>query len=146
MCGRLAAPLCAALLAATVVQAQETINHASVSGRITDTQGGVIAGAQVIARHAGTNVKTEAMTDVDGRFRLPYLRVGPHEVTVHRDGFADDRRSLMLSLASAFDLSITLAVAGVDTQVTVTGEGAALETARSQIAGTLAQAEVQACR
>ena len=93
MCGRLAAPLCAALLAAAVVQAQETINHASVSGRVTDTQGGVIVGAQVIARHAETNVKTEAVTDVDGRFRLPYLRVGPHEVTVHRDGFADDRRS-----------------------------------------------------
>jgi hypothetical protein len=56
MCGRLAAPLCAALLAATVVQAQETINHASVSGRVTDTQGGVIAGAQVIARQTETNV------------------------------------------------------------------------------------------
>jgi hypothetical protein len=76
--GRLAMPLCAALLAATVVQAQETINHASVSGRVTDMQGGVIAGAQVIARHAETNVETEAVTDVHGRFRLPYLRVGPH--------------------------------------------------------------------
>ena len=49
----------------------------------------------------------------------------------------------MLSLASAFDLSITLAVAGVDTQVTVNGESTAFETARSQIAGTLARAEVQ---
>ena len=62
---------------------------------------------------------------------------------MHRDGFADDRRSLTLSLASAFDLSISLAVAGVDTRITVTGEEPALETARSQIAGTLPQAEVQ---
>ena len=61
-------------------------------------------------------MKTEAVTDVDGRFRLPYLRVGPYEITVHRDGFADDQRSLTLSLASAFDLSISLAVAGVDTR------------------------------
>ncbi len=143
MRGRLAAPLCAALLAATVVQAQETINNASVSGRVTDSQGGIIAGAQVTARQAETNVKTEAVTDVDGRFRLPYLRVGPYDITVHRDGFADDRRSLTLSLASAFDLSISLAVAGVDTRITVTGEEPALETARSQIAGTLPQAEVQ---
>ena len=141
--GRRAAPLCAALLWATVVQAQETINHASVSGRVIDSQAGVIAGAQVTARQTETNVKTEAVTDVDGRFRLPYLRVGPYEITVHRDGFADDQRSLALSLASAFDLSITLAVAGVDTRVTVTGEAPALETARSQIAGTLPQAEVQ---
>jgi len=141
--GRLAAPLCAALLGATVVQAQETINHASVSGRVIDSQGGVIAGAQVTARQTETNVKTESVTDVDGRFRLPYLRVGPYEIRVHRDGFTDDQRSLALSLASAFDLSITLAVAGVDTRVTVTGEAPALETARSQIAGTLPRAEVQ---
>ena len=141
--GRLAMPLCAALLAATVVQAQETINHASVSGRVTDSQGGIIGGAQVTARQTETNVKTEAVTDVDGRFRLPYLRVGRYEITVHRDGFADDRRSLTLSLASAFDLSISLAVAGVDTRITVTGEEPALETARSQIAGTLPLAEVQ---
>ena len=141
--GRLAMPLCAVLLAATVVQAQETINHASVSGRVTDSQGGIVGGAQVTARQTETNVKTEAVTDVDGRFRLPYLRVGRYEITVHRDGFADDRRSLTLSLASAFDLSISLAVAGVDTRVTVTGEEPALETARSQIAGTLPLAEVQ---
>jgi len=86
--GRLAAPLCAALLGATVVQAQETINHASVSGRVIDSQGGGIAGAQVTARQTETNVKTEAVTDVDGRFRLPYLRVGPYEIRVHRDSGA----------------------------------------------------------
>jgi len=96
--GRRAAPLCAALLWATVVQAQETINHASVSGRVIDSQAGVIAGAQVTARQTETNVKTEAVTDVDGRFRLPYLRVGPYEIRVHRDGFTDDQRSLALSL------------------------------------------------
>jgi carboxypeptidase family protein/TonB-dependent receptor-like protein len=143
VCGRLAASLCAALLSATVVQAQETINHASVSGRVADPQGGVIAGAQVTARQTDTNVKTEAVTGVDGRFRLPYLKVGPYELAVHRDGFVDDKRPLVLSLASAFDLSITLTVAGVDTKITVDAETAALETARSQISGTLPKAEVQ---
>jgi hypothetical protein len=143
MCGRLAAPLCAALLAATVVQAQETINHASVSGRVTDTQGGVIAGAQVIARQTETNVKTEAVTGPDGRFRLPYLKVGTYDVAVHLDGFADYKRALTLSLGSAVDLPITLAVGRVDTTITVDAGGAPPETARSQIVGTLTRAEVQ---
>ncbi len=36
--------------------AQETVNFASVSGRVTDPQGAVIRGATVTARHTETNV------------------------------------------------------------------------------------------
>jgi hypothetical protein len=141
--GRIAALLCAAILAATGAQAQETINHASVSGRVRDPQGGAVSGAHVIARHTGTNVRSETTTESDGRFRLPYLRVGPYELTVRRDGFADARRSLTLTLGAAFDLEFVLAIARVASDVTVVGTGIELETARSQIAGTIPQAEVE---
>ena len=49
----------------------------------------------------------------------------------------------MLSAGSAFDISITLEVAGIDTAVTVVADSQVLETARSQIAGTVPQTEVQ---
>src|SRR4029450_8003925 len=48
-----------------------------------------------------------------------------------------------LTLCSRFDLPIDLSVAGLDTSVTVTGEATILEAARSQIAGTVPQAEGQ---
>ena len=41
------------------------------------------------------------------------------------------------------ELPVSLAVGGVDTSVTVTGEATVLEAARSQIAGTVSQAEVR---
>jgi hypothetical protein len=50
---------------------------------------------------------------------------------------------LGLTVGSAFDIPIVLAVAGLDTDVTVRGETTILETARSQIAGTVPQTEVQ---
>ena len=50
---------------------------------------------------------------------------------------------MVLSAGSAFDISITLEVAGIDTAVTVVADIQVLETARSQIAGTVPQAEVQ---
>src|SRR5206468_2333249 len=57
--------------------------------------------------------------------------------------FQDVTRTLTLTLGSAFDLPLSLAVAGLDTSVTVTGDAGVLETARSQVAGTVSATEVK---
>jgi hypothetical protein len=134
---------CFAFVSARPVTAQESISQASVSGRVTDPQGGVVPGAVVTARQTETNLTAETTTDQAGRFRFPYLRVGPYQVAVHLPGFADATRALTLTVGSAFDLPVALAVAGVTADVTVTGQATVLEAARSQIAGTVSQAEVQ---
>ena len=46
-------------------------------------------------------------------------------------------------MGAAFELPVSLTVGGVDTSVTVTGQATVLEAARSQIAGTVSQAEVR---
>ena len=141
--------LCALALALCVcvgsppVFAQETVNSASVSGRVTDQQGAVVPGAQVSARQTETNVIRETVTDQDGRFRFPYLKVGRYEITVRLQGFADATQALTLTIGSAFELPMTLRVGTLDTAVTVSAEATVLEAARSQIAGTVSQAEVQ---
>jgi hypothetical protein len=137
----LLACLCSVLAAG--VRAQETINYASVSGRVTDQQGKVVPGAAVTARQTATNVTAMATTDQEGRFRFPFLRVGPYEIKVSLPGFADATRTLTLGVGSAFELPIVLAVGEFNASVTVKAETAALETARTQIAGTVAQTEVE---
>jgi hypothetical protein len=127
---------------AIAASAQETVNYASVSGRITDPQGAVVAGARVTARQTETNIAREAVTDPEGRFRFPYLRLGPYEITVRQAGFADTTRRLDLTVGSAFDLPITLRLEAVAESVTVTGAATVLESARSQIAGTVSRPEV----
>jgi hypothetical protein len=136
------AALCLAL--ATTAGAQETVNYASVSGRVTDPQSAAVPGAVVTARHTETNVSREATTDAEGRFRFPYLSVGPYDVTVRLAGFADATRQLNLTLGSAFDLPIKLSVDAVVETITVTAASTLIETARSQIAGTVSQTEVRA--
>ena len=129
---------------ASIISAQESINYASISGRVTDASGAVVEGAQVTARQTDTNLTSSTDTDREGRFRLPYLRIGQYEIKVHHQGFADLARNLTLTVGSAFELPVSLAVASTETNVTVSGEAAVLEAARSQIAGTVSQAEVQA--
>jgi hypothetical protein len=128
---------------AATAAAQETVNFASVSGRVTDPQGGVIRGAAVTARHTETNVTATATTDDEGRFRFPYLRIGPYEITAKHAGFADATRALTLTLGAAYELPLSLGLGEVTATLTVTAQTTVLETARSQIAGTIAQAEVQ---
>ncbi len=135
--------LAVAAIPAAAVEAQETINQASISGRVVDQQGGVVPGAFVSARQTETNLMSTAVTDSDGRFRFPYLRLGPYELTVSLQGFADVKRSVTLTVGSAFELPLELAVAGLDSSVDVVGEAPVLEAARSQIAGTVQQEEVR---
>ena len=142
-CCRLICLACVAVATARAAQAQETINYASVSGRVTDAFGAVVPGAHITARHTETNVKAETDTDSEGRFRFPYLKVGPYEIQAHLDGFADRSRTLTLTVGAAFDVPFVLAVGGLEASVTVTGEATILEAARSQIAGTVPQVEVQ---
>jgi outer membrane receptor protein involved in Fe transport len=123
--------------------AQEAISQGTIAGRVLDPQGAAVPGAMVTARQTDTNVTVEAATDAGGRFRFPYLSIGPYDLIVRVQGFTPYSRQVVLSAGSAFDLPITLAVAGVDASVTVVAEPQALETARSQIAGTVPQAEIQ---
>jgi len=141
--GCLIVAACCAGASVRTVHAQEAINFASVSGRVTDPQGAVVPGAHVSARQTETNVLSATVTNSEGRFRFPYLKIGTYELQVHVDGFADSTRMLKASVGAAFDIPVTLAVAGLDTSVTVVADAPLLEAARSQIAGTVPQSEVQ---
>ena len=125
-----------------MASAQETINNGSISGRVTDATGAVVEDALVTARQTETNLTGTIRTDHEGRFRFPYLRLGPYEITVHQQGFADATRSIILTVGSAFEIPFSLTVASAQSSVTVNADAAVLENARTQIAGTVPQAEV----
>ena len=130
------------LLGVMSAAAQESIQYGSISGRVEDASGGVVQDAKVSARQKDTNISTTLLTDKDGRFRFSYLSVGEYEIRVQRAGFAETARSVNIAVGSAFDLSLVLGVAASQSQVTVSGQADLLEAARTQIAGTISQTEV----
>jgi hypothetical protein len=131
-----------ALILSSFACAQESVNNASISGRVTDPSGAVVQGAQITARQTETNLARTATADSEGRFRIPYLHVGNYEVTITKQGFGEARRTLTLSAGSAFELPVQLTVASNNAAVTVNSQAEVLETARTQLAGTVPQAEV----
>jgi hypothetical protein len=126
----------------SLASAQQTVNNASLSGRVTDPSGAVVANAQVTAIQTATNIAHNTSTGKNGRFRFPYLSLGSYNVHVHQPGFADTDRSVTLTVGTDFDLQIPLALAGAQTSVNVSSQPALLETSRSEVADTISPEEI----
>ena len=118
-------------LAVLRLGAQESIHFASVAGRVTDPAGAPVPGAAVVARQVDTNQSSLAITDADGRFRFPYLRVGAAEIAVKQPGFAPAVRKMSLNAGAAFELAIALSIESREEGVVVLADAARTETAGS---------------
>ena len=132
-----------AMSVAVACLAQQTMNYASIGGRVTDPSGRVIEGAVVTARATDTRLSQTAVTATDGRFRFPYLKTGPYEISVEHQGFTPVGRQLTLTVGSAYELQLTLTVQSESTKIDVSAEAPVIETARSQIAATVSTTEIR---
>src|SRR5205085_6007019 len=66
----------------------QTVTTGTISGVVTDPQGGVLPGTTVIATHVPTGTNYEGVTQGDGRFTLLNVRVGgPYRLMVELSGF-----------------------------------------------------------
>src|SRR5437879_1785300 len=78
-------PLLLSILCATALLAQT--ETATISGRITDPQGAVVAGADVQATNIDTNVAAGTRTNSSGIYVVPNLAPGNYRLTVTYSGF-----------------------------------------------------------
>src|SRR5258705_1187301 len=130
------------LLALTaLLNAQETLTKASVSGRVLDPSGAVVPKTTITALQLTTNQSYGVQTDGQGRFRLPYLPVGEYQINAQADGFSRTSRQVQLTVGSAFDITLQLKLS-TETNVQVTGEEPIIEGNRSQVSQTVLQPEV----
>src|SRR5579863_7679127 len=60
---------------------------ANISGTVTDSSGGVIAGARVLVKNTATGVTLNLTSNDQGRYNAPDLVVGPYEVRASKEGF-----------------------------------------------------------
>jgi hypothetical protein len=129
------------LILPTLVRAQESMTHASVTGRVLDPSGAVVSHSTVTATELATNQTSTTQTDEQGRFRFPYLSVGTYRLSTKPDGFAETARQIQLTVGAAFDLTLQLSMSQATANVQVTAQPPVIETDRSQIGETVSQTE-----
>src|SRR5262249_54033464 len=86
-----------------------------ISGVVTDSGGGVLPGATVVLKNAGTNSSRETVTGADGAFLFPDLLAGKYDVTVTVSGFKTyEQKGINLGSTERVALrTIALEVGGV---------------------------------
>src|SRR5260370_20324495 len=105
--------------------APQVVTPAAVNGIVKDAQGAVMPGVTVTAVHQPSGTSYEAVTQGDGRFFIPGMRVGgPYTVTASLAGFTSEaKNNLTLSLGVTQDLEFALKVASISETITVVGQG-----------------------
>lgn len=82
----------------------------SLNGRVTDANGESLPGATVVAVHNPTGSRYGNITNADGFYRIPNMRVGgPYTVTVTFVGYKEfTQENVFLTLGQAFRINVEL--------------------------------------
>jgi Carboxypeptidase regulatory-like domain len=72
-----------------LLRAQNVVLAGSLSGRVTDQSGAVLARVPVVVKNLGTGVKLSLETNHAGLYRFPVLLPSTYSVTVSAKGFRD---------------------------------------------------------
>ena len=125
------------LSCATAATAAQT-NTGEISGVVRDSQGGVLPGTTVVAEHVESGTKIARVTDEQGRYFLPSLRVGTYVITAELTGFRRVMRSgVIVQLGQTLALDFTLDVGGLTEEIQVTADIPLLQSTNAEISDVI---------
>ena len=116
------------LLSACIAFAQSASSRGSIGGTVTDPQGNVIPGAQVIVRNLDLTSTRTLTTDDNGAFRATMLTIGTYTLEVKAQGFTLKKPArVTLNVGASVEVNVRMGVAAVSQGVTVTAHGPTIE-------------------
>lgn len=117
---------------------------ARISGQVTDQQGAMVPGANVVAINQESFTKAAGKTDAEGKYLLPYLPAGQYKIEVQVDGFSTaESNVLQVGVGQAFIYDVRLTVGGASSTVEVNGSSVTqVNTQNAEVSGTITGKEV----
>ena len=119
--------LMVALVLAFAAPAIAQIQSGTISGIVTDEQGGVLPGVNVTAQDV--DATRTFVTDSNGEYRFLNLAPGPYKITAELEGFTTVvRDNVIVAVGRSVALPLSLKVASVAETITVTAESPVIDT------------------
>jgi hypothetical protein len=127
---------CALLLPATLAAAQQ---NATLQGSVVDESDAVVPGITVVAIDNGTGVETEAVADVEGRYRFSNLAPGRYLLRLALSGFATvEIKDVDLLVGQNVTVPrVVMKVAALGEALTVRAESPLVDTTSARVAGNI---------
>ena len=110
----------------------------SINGTVVDAQGGIIPGADVVAKNVATNAESRSVSADNGTFTIPALNAGIYTVTVSLMGFKTViLNDVTLTQGVPAGVKAVLQVGGLEETVVVQGASEVVNTQSATVATTM---------
>lgn len=140
--GRILAIICCGCAMSAVAFGQ--VGTGSISGTVTDSSGGAVAGASIAVRNTQTGVVTPVQTNPQGRYTAPDLVVGTYNVQARMTGFKTQVHSgIVLAVGNNAVVDFSLPPGEVTQTVTVEGATAQVDTTSAAISALVAPEQMR---
>ncbi len=127
------------VLSAGYALAQNT-GAGTITGTLTDPNGGVVPAAAIAVRNTGTNTTKALATNADGIYVAPFLTPGTYEITASKAGFAKVvRTDLTLQVGQTLTIDLALPLQTTTETVTVTGQPSVVDTEKTEMSQVVSQ-------
>jgi hypothetical protein len=124
--------------------AQGGTSTASVSGKVTDATGGVLPGVIVTVTYLATNQQRTVVTNEEGVYRFAGLLPGKYSIAAELEAFAKFVQSdITVQVGGALDLNVVMHLSSVSESVTVSGQTAIIETAKTDLATVISRDQIE---
>jgi len=119
-------------------------NTATLSGVVSDPQGGSVRGAKVTLTSKGTGAERTATANDEGRYSFVSVTPGLYKLTVDAgSGFnVFEKDDLTVTVGADAEFSPQLTLHGVATIATVSAETAVIEPTKTEVSNTIDQREI----
>ena len=115
---------------------------ATLTGTITDAQGGAVANAKVTAKNGATGITSETTTNSTGNYNLVNLIPADYVVSVSATGFNTSTTKVTLTVGAQQELNLALKVGEMSQLVEVTGAAPVIETENATLSGNVQSAQI----
>ncbi len=115
----------------------------TIQGTVTDKSGGVVSGAQVVAKSKATDGVRTATTSDTGYYRFELLPVGIYTVTVSKTGFAGVAETIEILIGQTATVNVELKTGAMSEVIEVTSEAPVLDLAKTDVSQNITPKEVQ---
>jgi hypothetical protein len=120
------------------------VETGTIAGTVSDGTGARLPGVTITVRNLATSQVRTAVTNAAGRYHIAALQPSRYMLRAELQGFGIvERPEVTVNIASTVDIDFTMAVAGLETTVTVTTEAPIVERNKTDLSDVITTQQLE---